>query len=401
MPQYGSGFMARFTRRQFIRNGTVAAGSLLAAKSKAGGDDATTNPAASRVLLVYNVSSKEGAAIADYYRANRPGMSGVDTLAVTADRTEKTTFANVISQIRTPIYDFIASSPHPKYYVIMCRGLASRVWDNDAAVASVDYLVGRSDPNLANPVGAEYQQGGGVTYYNAPFAPGVYAGTPVLVTRMDMGSLEATRAYIQKIKMMYEAMSSPSVIVSADSAGLGGSTYFLDEVRNSAYSSIFQIAKSNSDLASASYSNVPLARRLYVSGVAGTNAHISRAGDVLGYESWGVNGGMPSTYPNDRTVVFTGKSNWYLVKTVESWNGIIASGQGNFEQWFSSTTGGGWHYTRTPIGMACHTDEPFVSGIEGSMYMCNWEAGLLFSECAWSSRRTKFFMAVGDPLVKR
>jgi hypothetical protein len=272
--------MARFTRRQFIRNGTVAAGSLLAAKSKAGGDDATTNPAASRVLLVYNVSSKEGAAIADYYRANRPGMSGVNTLAVTADGTEKTTFANVISQIRTPIYDFIAGSPHPKYYVIMCRGLASRVWDNDAAVASVDYLIGRSDPNLANPV--EYQQRGGVTYYNTPFAPGVYAGTPVLVTRMDMGSLEATRAYIQKIKMMYEATSSPSVIVSADSAGLGGSTYFLDEVRNSAYSSIFQIAKSNSDLASASYSNVPLARRLYVSGVAGTNAHISRAGDVLG-----------------------------------------------------------------------------------------------------------------------
>jgi hypothetical protein len=35
------------------------------------------------------------------------------------------------------------------------------------------------------------------------------------------------------------------------------------------------------------------------------------------------------------------------------------------------------------------------------MYMCNWEAGLLFSECAWSSRRTKYFMAVGDPLVKR
>ena len=130
--------MAIFTRRQFIRNGTIAAGSLLAAKSKAEGNDANTNPAASRVLLVYNTSSKESAAIADYYKANRPGMSGVDTLAVTADSAEKTTSANVISQIRTPIYDFIGRSPHPKYYVIMCRGLASRVWDNDAAVASVD-----------------------------------------------------------------------------------------------------------------------------------------------------------------------------------------------------------------------------------------------------------------------
>jgi hypothetical protein len=389
------------TRRHFIHNGAIAAASLSVEKSKAWADGANSDSPTSRVLLVYNTSSKDGLAVADYYKANRPGMSGVDTLALTADTTEKTTSANMISQIRAPIYNFIANSPYPKYYVVMCRGLASRVWDNDAAVASVDYLIGRSDPSLANPVGAEYQQGGGVNYYNRSFAPGSYAGTPILVTRMDMGSLQATKAYIQKIKTMYEAMSSPSVIVSADSAGLGGSNYLMDEVRNPAYSSLFPISLTNSDLAKPSYSNVSLARRLYIFGIAGTNAHLARGADVLGYESWGVNGGMPSTYPNDRSVVFTGKSNWYLVKTVESWNGIIASGQGNFEQWFSATTGGGWHYARTPIGMACHTDEPFVSGIEGSMYMCNWEAGLLFSECAWSSRKTKYFMAVGDPLVKR
>jgi len=75
--------------------------------------------------------------------------------------------------------------------------------------------------------------------------------------------------------------------------------------------------------------------------------------------------------------------------------------QGNFEQWCNPTTAGGWQYSRTPIGMACHTDEPSVGGVEGSMYLCNWEAGLLFCECAWSSRKTKYFMAVGDPLVKR
>jgi hypothetical protein len=196
-------------------------------------------------------------------------------------------------------------------------------------------------------------------------------------------------------------MPSPNVIVSANSAGLGGSNYLMDEVRNSAYRPFFPLAKDHSDLASASYSNVPLERRLYIFGIAGTNAHLTSGADVTGYESWGINGGMPSTYPNDRSLMFTGKSNWYLVKTFESYNGIIASGHGNFEQWFSPITAGGWHSSRTPIGMACHTDEPSVGGVEGSMYMCNWEAGLLFSECAWSSRRTKYFMAVGDPLVKK
>jgi hypothetical protein len=386
------------TRRHFIRNGTIASASFLAPKSSASVD---ANLLPSRVLLVYNISSKDGLAVADYYKANRPGMSGVDTFGVTADTTEKTTFANMISQIRRPIYDFIASSPYQKYYVIMCRGLPSRVWDGELAIASVDYLIGRSEPNLASPVGVEYSQGGGVNYYNTSFAPGSYAGTPILVTRMDMGTLSTTKAYIQKIKTMHDAMPSPNVIVSANSAGLGGSNYLMDEVRNPGYRPFFPIAKDHSDLASASYSEVPLARRLYIFGIAGTNAHLTGGTDVTGYESWGVNGGMSSPYPNNRSLFFTGKSSWYLVKTIESYNGIVGSDHGNFEQWFSPNTAGGWQYSRTPIGMACHTDEPSVGGVEGSMYMCNWEAGLIFSECAWSSRKTKYFMAVGDPLVKR
>ena len=390
------------TRRHLIRGGTIAAASFMSAQSRAWVDTENADLLVSRVLLVYNTSSKDGAAVADYYKANRPGMSGADTLAVTADITEKTTSANMISQIRTPIYDFIANSPHAKYYVIMCRGLPSRVWDNESSpIASVDYLIGRSDPNLANAVGVEYQQGGGVNYYNKSFAPGSYAGTPLLVTRMDMGTLSTTKAYIQKIKTMHDAMPSPSIIVSANAAGLGGSNYLFDEVRNPPYKSFFPLAKDHSDLASASYSKVPLARRLYIFGVAGTNAHLTGGADVTGYESWGVNGGMTSTYPNDRSLFFTGKSNWYLVKTFESYNGILASGHGNFEQWFGPSTAGGWQYSRTPVGMACHTDEPSIGGVEGSMYLCNWEAGLLFSECAWSSRKTKYFMAVGDPLVKR
>src|SRR6202051_3947614 len=196
------------TRRHFIRSGAIAAASLSSKTPRSWAEDANTDLLTSRVLLVYNASSKDGLEVAEFYKANRPGMSGVDTLGVTADTTEKTTSANVISQIRTPVYDFIANSPHPKYYVIMCRRTPSRVW-NSGPLASVDYLIARSDPDLANSVGGEYQQGGGVNYYNRSFAPGSYPGTPVLVTRMDMGTLSTTKAYIQKIKTMYDAMPSP------------------------------------------------------------------------------------------------------------------------------------------------------------------------------------------------
>jgi len=386
------------TRRRFIRNGALAVGSLSAQQATAA-DAIVSERLASRVLVVYNTAADDGTAVANYYRMNRPGMSGVDTLAVRADTTETTTFANVISQVRTPIYEFVAGSPFPKYYVIMCRGLPSRVWENGSAVASVDYLIARCDPNLVKPVEAEYQQGDGANYYNGSFVPDLFPGTSFLVTRMDMGSLSATEAYIRKIKTVHDAMRFPGIIISASSAGLGGSNYLLDEVRNPGYHSLFPIQTDYSDLGT--YANVPSARRKYISGITNTDAHLTSGADILGYESWGTNGGMSSAYPNDQSLIFTGNSNWYLVKTFESWNGIIGSTQGNFDKWFHPSTAGGWKYSRTPIGMVCHTDEPTVGGVEGSMYMCNWEAGLLFSECAWSSRNTKYFMAVGDPLVRR
>lgn len=74
--------------------------------------------------------------------------------------------------------------------------------------------------------------------------------------------------------------------------------------------------------------------------------------------AWGVHGGLPGTYPYDGTISFGGKSNWWLVKTIESYNGIINSGQGNFEGFFNPSCAGGFLYSRTPIGMVCHTDEP-------------------------------------------
>src|SRR3954466_11066715 len=97
-PYHGLGFMANITRRHFIRNGTVAVASLSTRNSVASAGGADTDTPASRVLLVYNASSKDGYEVANYYKVNRPGMSGVDTLAVTADTTEKTTYNSILSQ---------------------------------------------------------------------------------------------------------------------------------------------------------------------------------------------------------------------------------------------------------------------------------------------------------------
>src|SRR5580692_10383835 len=72
--------------------------------------------------------------------------------------------------------------------------------------------------------------------------PATYPGTTFLVTRLDMGSLAATRAYINKLKRVSNAMSAPNVVVSAQNAGLGGTNYLLDELRDVAYQKYAPIA---------------------------------------------------------------------------------------------------------------------------------------------------------------
>jgi len=386
------------SRRDFIRIGcAVASAPCLAhpvrAATRDGASAILNDSLVDRVLVVYNTNSSDARAIKDYYVANRPGMSRVDTLGVAADTTEQTTPANLASQIRAPIYDFLASSPNKKHHVIMCRGFSSRVWSGGNAYASVDYLLARAEPNLSTAVGREYN---GKVNFQLSYEPATYPGTTFLVTRLDMGSLAATRAYINKLKRVSNAMSAPNVVVSAQNAGLGGTNYLLDEFRDVAYQASAPIVANDENYLNA-ITSVALGRLTYTR----TSPNVKRGMDVLGYETWGVHGGLPGTYPYDGTISFGGKSNWWLVKTIESYNGIINSGQGNFEGFFNSRCAGGFLYSRTPIGMVCHTDEPLLGGIEGPQYLVNWEKGLLFSECAWSSRNTPFFMAVGDPLVTR
>jgi len=75
---------------------------------------------------------------------------------------------------------------------------------------------------------------------------------------------------------------------------------------------------------------------------------------------------------------------------------------GNFIQWFSSNAFGGTNYSNTPVGAVTHVEEPFSPGVENSqIYFGLWAAGKNFAICAWNSRRTPYFQAVGDPFVRR
>jgi hypothetical protein len=130
-------------------------------------------------------------------------------------------------------------------------------------------------------------------------------------------------------------------------------------------------------------------------------SHLSSCANVRGYMCWGANGGMGADYAQNGSVTFTGSSNWYLIKTIESFNGQRSTSQGNFVDWFSSNAFMGTSYSNTPVGAVTHVDEPFLGGINNQWFWALWERGYNLAECGWFSRRTTKLQVIGDPLVRR
>ena len=97
-----------------------------------------------------------------------------------------------------------------------------------------------------------------------------------------------------------------------------------------------------------------------------------------------------------------GDRRWWIVETVESFNGQRASSSGTFIKWFSSNAFGGTSYSNTPVGAVSYVDEPTAGGVNtAARYFGLWASGKNFGITAWNSRVTPYFQAVGDPLTRR
>jgi hypothetical protein len=97
-----------------------------------------------------------------------------------------------------------------------------------------------------------------------------------------------------------------------------------------------------------------------------------------------------------------GNSRWWIIQTVESFNGQRVTSQGSFIKWFSATAFGVANYSNTPVGAVTHVEEPKLPYInDPNIYFGLWAGGKSFAIAAWQSRRTPWFQAVGDPLTSR
>jgi hypothetical protein len=120
--------------------------------------------------------------------------------------------------------------------------------------------------------------------------------------------------------------------------------------------------------------------------------------------SWGYHGGLVTGFPTNGWVRFYENSGWYIIQTIESYNGqwVPRDSQTSFHDYFASNAFWGTNYSHTPAGTVTHTDEPQNWGVANSfVYFGYWQAKRNFAICAWSARKTANFQAVGDPFVTK
>ncbi len=205
--------------------------------------------------------------------------------------------------------------------------------------------------------------------------------------------------------------STGKLIISASAGGYSNTNFILDDIRNGGplplyedYSSFGSVVWSatNGLLTEGIPTNaISFYDGLVISNnLASAPPHATGLANVAGYISWGVHGSLGSTYPIDGEIAWNGQSGWWIIETVESFNGRLDPGQGNFIEWFENNAFGGTNYSHTPIGAVSHVEEPSLGGVENSsIYFGLWASGKNLAICAWNSRQTSYFQAVGDPLI--
>jgi hypothetical protein len=343
--------------------------------------DYRVNPSTD-VLLIYNSQSADSLELLNYYRAHRPGIEGANVLAISCPTTpicyagerEAIYEADYETQIAQPVQSWLAANPtkRPRYVVLFLDVPARRFNPDCTAVP------------------------GGVQAHLRILMESATGFMPQ-VTHLNMADLAGCKAYVDKLVAISASSTAELPTLKVESGDYGNGKFYFDAVQTgegpgelfpfAAWARLGVLA-AGIDPAAVTYA-------------APADPHISSAGNVSGFLTYGTHGGLPADYPINGQISFSGASGWYLIETVESFNGMrVDMAQGNFIRFFSPNAFGGTNYQNTPIGAVTHVEEPFIEGVNDSLlYFGLWAKGRTFATCAWASAKTGYMQAIGDPFA--
>ena len=359
------------------------------------------------LLLIYNTNSLDSSNVCAYYLQNRPMVSGANVLgigypgvfvtigggtnnggnntyiAVTNTTVYETvTYNGFTNGVLAPLQTWLNNNPTKRpQYVILFLDVPSRVDDlatdgsnypfySDYGYPSVSYLLASSFPGWS------------------PF-----------ITHINMNGTNDCIAYISKLA----SIGPVTLVISASAALYGDTNYYFDDTEHG-YGGVAvglpgaqAVIEDGASPNSVVYTNV--------NPDCGTLAcHITSGTNVAGYLSWGAHSlGLGPDFAVNDSVQWSGNSGWWIIETIESDNGQrYRLNYSTPIDWFAQNAFGGIYYSNTPAGAVSTTSEPGFGYFNSPASVFGlWESGMNFGMCAWNSRNSVYFQAVGDPFVTK
>jgi hypothetical protein len=351
------------------------------------------------LLLIYNTNSLDSSNVCQYYLTHRPMVAKcTNVLGIGCTIYETILPSDYTTNFAAAVQTWLTNNPTKRpQYVVLFQDLPSRV--NTATNMYVD----QAGPLLPS---VQYQLHNGCS-------PGWYP----FVTAINMNGLIGTNvntsdgtndciAYINKLTNMVG--TNQTLFISATAASYGNINWYFDDADASHPFSVGLFGAEGVESNGAPSSAVTYTPLTNV-------IHITNGTNVAGYCTWGANGGLAGGYATNGTISFAGASTWYLIATVESYNGQRGTGQGNFLLWYSINAFEGTNYSNTPVGAITHVDEPDYWADNCYNYFGLWASGKSFAICAWAGQigtyvslggfppgtTDNWFQAVGDPFVTK
>ena len=361
------------------------------------------------LLLVYNAESPASTTVKDYYLAHRPTVGDARVLAVRvpATNTLDAAFETMTNSpgcdnsieftnlVQNPLLDWYAANPTIRpLYVVCFVDVPTRipyVYPPNHFARSIPFM-------LHSRLGS-------------------LGGWAPLFTCIAMGGSEAALEtdrvpdcinYIDKLARFGSNYAPGRVVIGPDHSRYSNTLYVLDdESRGMDYPNVPPsrcggvMGQAVDALLAGGF---PSAQLIYQA--SSTNRFFS-ATNLAGFANWGTYA-FARRWVLDGRVTFYGDSSWYILKTIESYNGRRGTygDQSNYTDWFNRQAfgqlNGRLNYENTPVGAVCHAGEPGgCCTHNAAVYFGRWNAGKHFVICAWESKNSVDFIAIGDPLVVR
>lgn len=331
------------------------------------------------LLLICNTNSAGSIWVKDYYLTHRPMVQEANVLLIGCTTNEIAIPEEFTNQIAIPFLNWLTSNPTKRPLFLVC-------FQDIPTIVHTNNNISEGYPNtMSHPsVGVGLRQ----------LAPGI---TP-FVNYIAFQDTNACKGYIDKLEEFGRTYSPGLLVISPRNGGYRNTTYLVDDNRQG-YSS-----NEGYDMLSVLFASAPNALAVYV--VANNNARITNGNNVAGYFSWGTHNQpfLQPDYATDGSIRFGTNSGWYVITTIESFNGQRDNlWFGTYAKWAKPNAFGGDNYSNIPMGMTVNVSEPGSSGGCNGLYdlFALWEQGLPFANCAWGMSRSKGMLAIGDPLIVR